>query len=127
MYSTTDPMVIHRSLMTMSVICLERLSRRHLNQGERKGSALALFATVGVAFVFGHERPCLRGRSEEHLGDLHPVAAVSTGEERLCSSTVNASLSVGGSRDVPSSSRPLKAGARSLMRAGRRSSRPMGM
>lgn len=41
-------------------------------------SALTLFPAKGVALVFGRESPRLRRRSEEHLGDLDPVAAVAT-------------------------------------------------
>lgn len=47
---------------------------------------LALLASIRIAFVFRGERPRLWGRSEEHLRDLHPIAAVSASKERLCES-----------------------------------------
>lgn len=41
-------------------------------------STLSFLATVRIALVLGCECPRLWGWAKEHLGDLHPVAAIST-------------------------------------------------
>jgi hypothetical protein len=46
-------------------------------------STLSFLATVRIALVLGCECPRLWGWAKEHLGDLHPVAAISTCEERF--------------------------------------------
>ena len=46
-------------------------------------STLSFLATVRIALVLGCECPRLWGWAKEHLGDLHPVAAITTCEERF--------------------------------------------
>ena len=48
-------------------------------------STLSFLATMSVTLVLGCERPRLRGRTKEHLGYFHPIAAIATCEKRFFS------------------------------------------
>jgi len=93
---------------------------------------LSFFTAISIALMFWCETPRLRCRTQKHLRDLDPVITVWARQQRFYQNKIEGTgylemPSRLNKSDLPSSLRPLNAGARSLILPGSCSRMPMGI